>query len=87
MKVECENCSKSFELPDDRLPAGKKISFPCPACKSKITLDLRVQSEPVQEQKPEEPTPVAAPPPADKGEKVVSPRLPKKIPANWTEPI
>lgn len=46
MKVECDNCGKSFELPDDRLPTGKKVSFPCPVCKSKITLDLRVQPEP-----------------------------------------
>jgi len=68
MKVECENCEKSFELPDDRLPAGKKISFPCPACKSKITLDLRGKAEPVQEQT-EQPEP--APPAADKEEKVV----------------
>ncbi len=46
MKVVCDNCDKSFELPDDRLPTGKKVSFPCPACKSKITLDLRVDAEP-----------------------------------------
>jgi HD-like signal output (HDOD) protein/DNA-directed RNA polymerase subunit RPC12/RpoP len=46
MKVECENCGKSFELPDGRLPSGKKVSFPCPACKSKITLDLRTKPEP-----------------------------------------
>jgi HD-like signal output (HDOD) protein len=50
MKVECENCSKSFELPDDRLPSGKKVSFPCPACKSKITLDLRENSQSAEEQ-------------------------------------
>ncbi len=42
MNVECQTCGKSFELPDDRLPAGKKVSFPCPGCKSKITLDLRL---------------------------------------------
>lgn len=41
MKVECERCGKSFQLPDNRLPTGKKVSFPCPGCKSKITLDLR----------------------------------------------
>ena len=46
MKVECENCGKSFELPDNRLPTGKKVSFPCPGCKSKITLDLREDPEP-----------------------------------------
>ena len=45
MKVECEKCSKFFELPDNRLPTGKKVSFPCPGCKSKITLDLREKPE------------------------------------------
>ena len=49
MKVKCERCGKSFELPDNRLPTGKKVSFPCPACKSKITLDLR--EKPVQTKK------------------------------------
>ena len=49
MRVECENCSKSFDLPDDRLPTGKVVSFPCPACKTKITLDLRVTPDPVPE--------------------------------------
>ncbi len=56
MKVECENCSKSFQLPDDRLPTGKKVSFPCPACKSKITLDLREKPAPAEtalEEKPD----------------------------------
>lgn len=59
MKVECENCSKSFELPDNRLPSGKKVSFPCPGCKSKITLDLRESPEPdapEAEARPDEPT-------------------------------
>lgn len=41
MQVSCENCQKSYDLPDDRLPKGKMVSFPCPACKAKITLDLR----------------------------------------------
>lgn len=50
MNVECENCGKAFVLPDDRLPTGKKVSFPCPGCKSKITLDLREKPEPVTKQ-------------------------------------
>jgi HD-like signal output (HDOD) protein len=54
MKVECDHCNKSFNLPDDRLPHGKKVSFPCPGCKSKITLDLREKTEDV------------SPPPVDK---------------------
>ncbi len=50
MKVECADCGKAFELPNNRLPTGKKVSFPCPGCKSKITLDLREKPEPATEQ-------------------------------------
>lgn len=47
MNVVCDNCSSSYDLPDNRLPMGKVVSFPCPSCKSKLTLDLRedVQSD------------------------------------------
>ncbi len=45
MRIACESCQKSYTLPDERLPHGKVVSFPCPSCKSKITLDLR-QEEP-----------------------------------------
>jgi HD-like signal output (HDOD) protein len=66
MRVECENCSKAFALPDDRLPSGKKVSFPCPGCKSKITLDLREKPAP----EPEQPN---AAPDEPKGKVVFSP--------------
>jgi HD-like signal output (HDOD) protein len=41
VRVECENCQKVYDIPDERLPAGKKIKFPCPACKSVIKVDMR----------------------------------------------
>ncbi len=41
MKISCENCKASFQIPDEKLPMGKKVSFPCPKCKEKIKLDLR----------------------------------------------
>jgi len=41
MKVKCSNCSKEFNIPDERLPMGQKITFPCPSCKGMIELDLR----------------------------------------------
>ncbi len=44
MRVECANCSNAFEIPDDRLPKGKEIAFPCPACKGTIKLDLSSKS-------------------------------------------
>ncbi len=41
MKVDCLSCQKSYNIPDEKLPMGKKVSFPCPNCKEKIKLDLR----------------------------------------------
>ncbi len=40
MLVSCSNCIKKFDIPDERLPMGKKIAFPCPVCKGTIQLDL-----------------------------------------------
>lgn len=45
MRIDCPSCQKNYTLPDERLPHGKVVSFPCPACKSKITLDLRPEAE------------------------------------------
>ena len=46
MKVECINCQKVYNIPDERLPMGKKVSFSCPNCKERISLDLTVRSRP-----------------------------------------
>ena len=43
MKVSCASCIKTFNIPDEKLPMGKKVSFPCPNCREKITLDLRIK--------------------------------------------
>ncbi len=51
MKISCLNCHKSYQIPDERLPVGKKVSFPCPNCKEKIKLDLR---KPLKAVDPEE---------------------------------
>lgn len=41
MHISCSSCQKSYNLPDAKLPFGKKINFACPACKANIELDLR----------------------------------------------
>jgi ribosomal protein S27E len=43
MRIECPTCQKDHTLPDDRLPQGKVVTFPCPACKGIITLVSRIQ--------------------------------------------
>lgn len=40
MKFVCPACQKAYNIPDERLPEQEKISFPCPACKGKILIDL-----------------------------------------------
>jgi putative nucleotidyltransferase with HDIG domain/predicted Zn finger-like uncharacterized protein len=44
MKIECPHCEKSYRIPDERLPFGKEVSFPCPSCKGVIKLDLRSET-------------------------------------------
>jgi HD-like signal output (HDOD) protein len=48
MKVKCSKCSKELNIPDERLPMGRKIAFPCPVCKGVIELDLREKAVPDQ---------------------------------------
>ena len=55
MKIVCESCGIKFNLPDAKLPEGKKVMFHCPACKAPIRLDLRSWSRPRQRE--------ASPPP------------------------
>jgi HD-like signal output (HDOD) protein len=41
MKVKCPSCFSIYNIPEERLPKEKKISFSCLTCKAPITLDLR----------------------------------------------
>ncbi len=38
MEIVCENCQIRFKIPDEKLPAGKTASLPCPKCKKRITV-------------------------------------------------
>ncbi len=40
MRVECSHCHKAYDIPDERLPSGKKVELPCLACKEVIQVDL-----------------------------------------------
>ncbi|MBL0716185.1 MAG: zinc-ribbon domain-containing protein [Desulfosarcina sp.] len=40
MKFKCPQCQKQYEVPDDKLPPKKKVTFPCLKCKERIVLDL-----------------------------------------------
>jgi predicted Zn finger-like uncharacterized protein len=38
MDIICHNCQSKFRIADDKIPSGKTAVFPCPKCKSKISL-------------------------------------------------
>ena len=38
MKVECSACHKVYNINDEKLPPGKKVNLPCPACKNIIVI-------------------------------------------------
>ncbi|MGD8520491.1 MAG: zinc-ribbon domain-containing protein, partial [Desulfobacterales bacterium] len=38
MDIICHNCQSKFKIADDKIPSGKTATFPCPKCKSKISI-------------------------------------------------
>lgn len=40
IKITCSSCQKPLSLDETKLPM-KEVSFPCPACKTKLTVDRR----------------------------------------------
>jgi hypothetical protein len=40
IRITCTNCQKPLSLDETKLPQ-REVSFPCPACKAKITVDGR----------------------------------------------
>lgn len=39
MEVQCDSCQARFNVPDDKLPAGKSVSAACPKCQQKIKIE------------------------------------------------
>lgn len=54
MEITCDKCQSKFKIPDEKLPAGKKVTLPCPKCKEKIIVGPSGPATPAQKQ--EEPT-------------------------------
>jgi predicted Zn finger-like uncharacterized protein len=46
MEVVCESCQARFNVPDDKIPAGKSIRAACPKCKNKITIPAKDDATP-----------------------------------------
>ncbi len=38
MNIICTSCKSQFKIADDKIPAGRSASFPCPKCRTRITV-------------------------------------------------
>jgi len=38
MNIICTHCKSQFKIADDKIPAGRSASFPCPKCRTRITV-------------------------------------------------
>ena len=41
MEIICQKCRSKFKIPDDKIPADRRASLPCPKCRNKINLNRR----------------------------------------------
>jgi len=55
MQVECNECQRSMNIPDEKLPKDQAFSVTCPGCKNKIKVDQHLKTQ-------ESPTPPAPEP-------------------------
>jgi hypothetical protein len=64
IRITCTNCQKPLSLDETKLPM-REVSFPCPVCKAKLTVDKREfegAGDAAQPQEAAAPAPAAAPP-------------------------
>jgi phage FluMu protein Com len=40
MRLKCEHCQRSFDLPEEKVPQASRFRFTCPACKEVNRIDL-----------------------------------------------
>src|SRR5215212_1745665 len=57
IRITCTSCQKPLSLDESKLPM-KEVSFPCPVCKAKLTVDRRN----LEGAAPAAPTPLAVQP-------------------------
>ena len=58
IKITCTNCQKPLSLDETKLPM-KEVTFPCPVCKTKLSVDRRTLGTPAADA-PAAAAPVAA---------------------------
>ncbi|CCQ90024.1 conserved hypothetical protein [Nitrospina gracilis 3/211] len=50
MQVTCSQCSKTINIPDEKVPKDKAFNLTCPACKTKNRVDQHLKQEDEEEE-------------------------------------
>ena len=45
MEINCNKCGAKFNVPDEKIPKGKRVIVSCPKCKNKLTVDSHGQKQ------------------------------------------
>ena len=59
IRITCTSCQKPLSLDETKLPM-REVSFPCPVCKAKLTVDRRVMEGAADQTAPAPPPPAPA---------------------------
>ncbi len=57
IQIQCTGCQKKYSIPEEKIPKGKTLDLPCPACKTVIRIQTDASPEPVAEAPPEDTVP------------------------------
>lgn len=53
MNIICKQCKSKFKIPGEKVPKNQILTFLCPKCKSKISVDTRQDVSPLSKEKPQ----------------------------------
>lgn len=45
MQITCDQCSKTINIPDEKVPPDKAFNLTCPSCKNKIRVDQHLKAK------------------------------------------
>ncbi|MBS3780888.1 MAG: zinc-ribbon domain-containing protein [Desulfovermiculus sp.] len=62
MRITCEHCQRSFNLPEDKVPQGERFRFSCPVCQETNQIYIAKPEEKTEETKTDDVNTMDAPP-------------------------
>lgn len=45
MEIICDQCNRKLNIPDEKLPEGRKVTVTCPGCKNKLSVKRKPETD------------------------------------------